>query len=288
MELRKIDLHMHSTVSDGTDTPAEILARVKAIGMSHFALTDHDATRGCAAIIALLQQGDPTFICGAEFSCEDERGKYHILGYGYDLEATSIQNLVQTCHAYRLNKVQQRLDWLRGEHGIVFADQDIQALFALANPGKPHLANMMWQYGHTPTKAAAFEILNRFRGEEKRIRPEMAIQAILNARGIPVLAHPSYGSGDELIIGNEMALRLTRLVEYGLQGVEAFYSGFSKAMQNELLVFTDRYNLYVTAGSDYHGTNKLVQLGDTNLDTVDEYPQGLRRFLQDVTTHTIQ
>lgn len=286
MNTPKLDLHVHSTVSDGTDTPAEILARVKEIGLTYFALTDHDAIEGCAAVIDLLREGDPAFVCGAEFSCEDELGKYHILGYGYDLAATSIRNLVRTCRDYRLSKVQQRLDWLRVEYGFEFARDDVQALFARDNPGKPHIANLMVQCGYAPTKADAFAILNRFRAKEERIRPAVAIKAILEADGIPVLAHPSYGSGDELILGAEMASRLNRLINDGLKGVEAFYSGFAPAMQNEMLAFADRYGLYVTAGSDYHGTNKLVKLGDTNLGSCSECPAGLQRFLQDVAKHS--
>lgn len=282
MKPLRLDLHMHSTVSDGTDTPAEILARVKAIGLTHFALTDHDAVKGCTAVIDLLQSGDPTFICGAEFSCEDALGKYHILGYGYDLQATSILNLVHSCHEYRINKVQQRLDWLQRECGITFEEADRQALFALANPGKPHVANLLFQTGHTASTGEAFSLLNRFKAEEKRIQPEVAIEAILAANGIPVLAHPSYGSGNELIVGEAMEARLVRLLGFGIKGVEAFYSGFSPMLQEALLALASRYDLYVTAGSDYHGTNKLVQLGDTNLPESTVCPDGLRRFLQDV------
>ena len=125
-------------------------------------------------------------------------------------------------------------------------------------------------------------MLGRFEAKEKRIRPEVAIEAILSANGIPVLAHPSYGSGNDLIVGKEMESRITRLRGYGLKGIEAFYSGFSPALQQELLAFAHQYRLYVTAGSDYHGSNKLVQLGDTNLDASNPYPDGLLRFLQDV------
>lgn len=282
MKPSKIDLHMHTTISDGTDTPAEILARVKEVGITHFAVTDHDAIEGCSEIIRLLRKGDPAFICGAEFSCEDEEGKYHILGYGYDMQALSIQALVRTCHEYRLNKVQQRLDWLKKECRFAFDEHDVQALFALRNPGKPHIANMMVQYGYASKKAEAFELINRFKAKEKRIRPEVALEAILGAKGIPVLAHPSYGSGDELIIGKEMEHRLERMIGFGVKGIEAFYSGFSPMMQNELLALAERYNLYVTAGSDYHGDNKSVQLGDTNLSEFTEYPNGLCQFLQDV------
>ena len=83
--MEKIDLHMHSTVSDGTDTPQELLRRVREAGIRLFALTDHDALKGCAMIRKVRSAGDPRLLNGVEFSCQDEQGKYHILGYHYDL-----------------------------------------------------------------------------------------------------------------------------------------------------------------------------------------------------------
>ena len=112
------------------------------------------------------------------------------------------------------------------------------------------------------------------------VAPEEAIDAILQAHGIPVLAHPFYGSGSELILGEEMERRLLRLMDMGIQGVETFYSGFTAKLRGEMLEMAKRYGLYVTAGSDYHGINKIVRLADTGLDEVDEYPEGLKRFLE--------
>ena len=76
--------------------------------------------------------------------------------------------------------------------------------------------------------------------------------------------------------------RLQHLMEYGLAGVEAYYSGFTPRIQNGMLELAEKYDLYVTAGSDYHGSVKLVQLGDTNLEDLSEAPDGMRRFLEDV------
>ena len=94
-DAHKIDLHMHSTVSDGTDTPEELLARVQEAGIELFALTDHDALKGCDMIRKARKPGDPQFLNGVEFSCRDELGKYHILGYGYDPDSPSILNVVE-------------------------------------------------------------------------------------------------------------------------------------------------------------------------------------------------
>ena len=279
----KIDLHMHTTVSDGTDTPAQIIDRVKEAGITLFSVTDHDAAEGGAIIEGALKKGDPAFIYGVEFSCKDEDGRYHILGYGYDPDAESIQNTINVGHGHRMNKLAQRLDFLAEEFGFTFSDEDVKALYALKNPGKPHIGNLMVKYGYAKTKEEAIDnYINKHNSTEKFIRPEEAITAILDADGIPVLAHPSYGRGDELIIGSEMDKRLKKLIGFGLMGVEAFYGDFTPLFQKEILGFAKKYSLYVTAGSDYHGTNKPAVLGDTNLGSRDGYPDGLCRFLSDV------
>ena len=95
-----------------------------------------------------------------------------------------------------------------------------------------------------------------------------------------MLAHPFYGSGDELIIGKDMEDRLKRLLDFGLKGIEAFYSGFSVKLQKDALALADRYDMPVTAGSDYHGKNKLVELGDTGLCEGSEIPIRLARFFE--------
>ena len=278
--IRKIDLHMHTVISDGTDTPEEIITKVREAGIDLFSVTDHDAFRGCELVRDLLTEDDPAFIIGIEFSCKDELGKYHVLGYGYDPSAPAIRTIVTTGHDKRIEKLGLRLDLLRKKFNFVFSAEDIRSLFEYSSPGKPHIANLMVKYGYTESIKDAFDrFLNKASIPNVYIRPEQAIEAILQSGGTPVLAHPSYGSGDELIIGEEMDERLRRLIGFGLQGVEAYYSGFTPKLQEEILGFAEKYGLYVTAGSDYHGTNKLVVLGNNNLEDVSEGPEGLRRFL---------
>lgn len=283
MSIHKIDLHMHSTISDGTDTPEEMLGKVKAAGIDLFSVTDHDAIKACVSIKEILRADCPLFISGVEFSCKDSLGKYHILGYGYDSSAEAICSLVEEGHSSRMKKLGMRLQVLRETFGIEFSDKDTAELYANNNPGKPHIAKLLVKYGFAETVNQAFtDYLNKVKIPNIYIRPEKAISAILESGGIPVLAHPSFGSGDEVIMGGDMDERLQRLIGFGIKGVEAYYSGFSPAMQKEILGFAEKYNLYVTAGSDYHGENKLVMLGDNNLDDVDQAPAGLHRFLEDV------
>lgn len=282
-ELHKIDLHMHSAVSDGTDKPEEILSKVKAAGIGLFSLTDHDAIEGAEVVKEKRGPEDPLFISGVEFSCRDIYGKYHILGYGYDSSAPAINALVKSGHSSRILKLERRLEALRDQFGFQFRDEDVSGLFANNNPGKPHLANLMVKYGYAANKEQAFSAyLNRLKIKNMHFHPEEAISAILESGGIPVLAHPSYGSGDELILGNDLENRLKRLIAFGVQGVEGFYSTFTLQMQDECLGLAEKYDLYVTAGSDYHGKNKMIILGDNNLPDAQKAPRGLQRFLEDV------
>lgn len=276
-----IDLHMHSTVSDGTDPPEALLQRVRAAGIGHFSLTDHDAVQGCARILAVRKPDDPAFLPGVEFSCRDEAGKYHILGYGYDPESKPIQSVVAFGHDLRMKKVRMRLEHLQERFGFSFPEQEIQSLLSQDNPGKPHIGNLMTKLGYADSKEKAIkEYIDRLRIRSDSVRPEQAIQGILASGGIPVLAHPCYGSGDELILGDDLDRRVRKLMDLGLQGVEAFYSGFSEKLRQQVLSLAEKYRLYVTAGSDYHGTNKLVTLGSTGLTETADVPDGLIRFLQ--------
>ena len=275
-----IDLHMHTTVSDGSDAPEEILGLVREAGIDFFAVTDHDAVMGYRRILAVRKENDPRILSGVEFSCKDEKGKYHILGYGYDPDAEAFRSVVNHGHALRMKKTSARLRFLATEFGFVFPEKEIETLLSLSNPGKPHIGNLMVQHGYAETKEQAIrEYIDQLHFRDEYVRPEEAIAGILGAGGVPVLAHPPFGSGNEVIVGEAMDLRLRRLLQFGIAGLECFYSGYTPKLQAEMLGFAEKYHLFVTAGSDYHGRNKLVKLGETGMDSVETIPEGLKRFL---------
>ncbi len=283
-DIRKLDLHMHSAVSDGSDTAEELIAAVKAAGMDLFSLTDHDAISGCNAVRSLLKQGDPAFICGVEFSCRDDEGKYHILGYGYDPVSPYINDVVDTGHDLRMNKAKVRADFVVNELGLKLPEEEIDEFLSLPNPGKPHLGNLLVKYGYAPNMHEAIQrYINKAKTPKAYISPEYAIEGIKKAGGIPVLAHPVFGSGGELIRGDEMDKRLRKLMDFGLEGVEAFYSEFTPDMTEEMISFAVIYGLYVTAGSDYHGKNKTIPIGGHNLEDASFAPEGLISFIEKVT-----
>ena len=147
----------------------------------------------------------------------------------------------------------------------------------------------MVKYDYAPTKEIAIsDYIDQLRLSSEHIHPEDAISGILASGGIPVLAHPCYGSGVELILGEALNERVRRLMKYGLQGLEAFYSGFPESSRSQVLALSERYGLYITAGSDYHGTNKQVALGNTGLCSSQSLPDGLKRFLHRVNSITGQ
>ena len=285
--MKKIDLHTHTIFSDGTDSPSEIIEKARAAGLDLLSVTDHDSIRGGIEIPSLMTQLQPgqriAFIRGVEFSCKDELGKYHILGYGYDPDIPGIAEVVAKGHEMRMQKTNARLAFLEEAFGFKFTEEEVEELLARDNPGKPHIANLMVRHGYASDKKDAISnYINKKKMKNVHVHPQEAIEGVLKSGGIPVLAHPSYGDGDQLIVGEEMEQRLLRLMEFGLKGLEAFYSGFTPKIQSETLLLAERYGLYVTAGSDYHGGNKMIDLGWTNLEDLSEAPPGLLRFLEDV------
>ena len=284
-----IDLHMHSTVSDGTDSPAELLRRVRELGLGLFSLTDHDAVSGCREIASLLRPGDPLFLTGVEFSCRDEEGRYHILGYGSDPDSPDIKALVDAGHGLRIRKVRARLARLEDEYGFSFPPDETAALFRLDNPGKPHIARLMVKHGFSRTIGEAItNYIDRLHLVSEHIRPEAAVSAVIAAGGIPVLAHPVFGDGRQFVAGDALEARILRLADMGLAGVEAYYSGFAPELCREVVSIAERHSLLITAGSDYHGANKSVPLGNTGLRADESPPDGLIRFLKEAGTRLVR
>ena len=274
---------MHTTVSDGTDSPEEILKKVKRAGIDVFSITDHDDIAAFSAIRPVLTKDDPYFLPGVEFSTQDDYGKYHILGYGYDPDHPAICAEASKLHAMRMDKMHVRVGFVRDAFGFTFSEEDLAELMSRRNPGKPHLGNLLVKYGYAKTKEEAIlKYINKGSVPNSHIDPAEAIRVILAAGGVPVLAHAIFGSGEEYIVGSELEFRLEHLMSYGLMGVEAYYSGFTEAMSEGLVYLAEKHDLYITAGSDYHGRIKKVRLGDTGLPSLAEASPNLVRFLEEV------
>ncbi|MBO5572783.1 MAG: PHP domain-containing protein [Clostridium sp.] len=258
--LTHTDLHMHSAYSDGSDTPAEIIEKLRRREITTFALTDHDTIAGCDEMARVVPE-DMTFFRGIEFSCKSDAGKCHILGYAYDPKSPDIREAVAEGERLRDRKFYERLEHLRVQHGIVFDSDEMHWLLSRTSVGKPHIASLLIKRGLVTDIKEAIDLYIDDHGQKMktgntRIPASMAVKAILAAGGIPVWAHPLGGEGERRISAEEFQAQLETLLSYGLQGLECWYSRYTEKEIQGLLGTAQEKGLLVSGGSDYHGKNK--------------------------------
>lgn len=265
----KADLHLHTTASDGSDTPAELVALAQKAGISVISITDHDTIAGSLEALKLTRDGIK-IITGIEFSCNlggEDGFDCHILGYGFDPESSELLAAIEHGRQLRLAKLEARLDYLKRTHGIVFGDEDIAYLRSLNSVARPHLAKILLKDGLVTSISEAFDKYLRGEGfPDDRIDAREAIAAIRAAGGIPVYAHSIGGEREKRLTPDEVEVRISELVGVGLMGLECYYSRYSDRDEQLLLSLAGRYGLLVSAGSDYHGKNKTVELGRLSSD----------------------
>ncbi len=259
-----IDLHMHSTASDGTDSPVEILEKVKEAGIRIFSLTDHDTAEGVKEIMPLIPD-DITFIPGIEFTCLTEAGKCHILGYGYDLKNPAFNALIEEGNSRRKNKLNKRIRFLKEEFGIEFSDDEIAELKTVKSAGKPHIANLLIRRGVAPDKKTAIrDFIEPCKTGTDRLDGTETVKTILEAGGVPVWAHPLGGTGEDPVLPDAFKEQLKVLKKAGLMGLECYYSKYGAEEIGFIQSYASAMNLLLSGGSDYHGKNKTVKLLELN------------------------
>lgn len=260
----RIDLHIHSAASDGTDSPAALLEKIKAAGIGIFALTDHDTISGALEMQKLIS-GDLVFVKGIEFSCITAAGKCHILGYNYDETAPAFRAILEEGKAKRQRKLERRIEFLKENFGIELSPEELAKLRGLNSVGNPHIARLVVARGYAADISEAIQkYLKPCKTEQSRVDGVAAIQAILAAGGTPVWAHPLGGTGEKLLTEEKYAEQLALLKAAGLMGLECYYSRYSAEQVRFLLARAEKNGLYISGGSDYHGLNKAVQLGELN------------------------
>lgn len=270
----RVDLHMHSTASDGTDSPLRLAEKARAAGIGIFALTDHDTVSGAE----LLREQPPegmVFIPGIEFSCRMDSGKCHILGYACGAAHPAFQDALAQGAALRRAKLEKRLAFL-GEKGIRFPEEELERLRRIPSVGKPHLGNLMVRYGYAPDRQRAItEVLNLCPTESSRIAAKTAVGAILASGGVPVWAHPLGGEGERELGPEQFGRMLEELTGYGLMGMECWYSKYQAALCGRLAETAEARGLLVSGGSDCHGTNKSIPPGRLNAEDLEVPPERL-------------
>ena len=264
-----IDLHIHTAASDGSDSPAQLAAKAAAAGLRLFSVTDHDTVDGALEMERLVPEG-VRFVRGVEFSCVSPAGKCHILGYGYDPEHPAFRAALEEGRQLRREKLERRLLRLREEFGIVLTEAERAWLLSRRSPGKPHLGRLLLDRGLAPDLDAAIRTYLRDVPGRDRIGAETAVRAIAASGGLSVWAHPLGGEGEARLTRERFAAQLRMLLEYGIRGLECWYSRYDMADVRFLLEQATIHGLAVTGGSDYHGVNKAgLELGMLNTEGVE-------------------
>lgn len=257
-----IDLHTHSTASDGSLTPAELIREAVKTGLYALALTDHDTVDGNPEAAAEAEKHQLNFIPGVEISCDYEKNVLHILGLWIDFNNDKLKRTLSELVDYRTNRnllITERLN----ELGVDIAYDEVQAVAGNEVVGRPHFAQVLVD------KAAAASFQDAFdrylaRGKpayipKKRLTASQGISLIVEAGGLPCLAHPGQYNIDNTA---DFKAMLTQLIGEGLQAVEVYYSGHSPQETAFYRQIANDFNLAISAGSDFHGQAKPeVKLG---------------------------
>ncbi len=258
-----IDLHVHSNFSDGTLSPQELVDLAMESGLYGFALTDHDTIEGIPVVFDYLDSlkettsgiTTPIVIPGVELSCAFDGPDVHILGLNIDYKSDTLIKRLKACQDSRNERNAKMIKNIRN-CGYDISEEKILELYGDdASITRAHFARYLMDMGYFSTKDEAFAFLS-FDGpvyvKREKLSLENAISLILDAGGHPVLAHPLLYKCDDKKL-NELISYLKTL---GLQGIEAIYSLNSPEDDIYVKSLADKYDLFITGGSDFHGSNK--------------------------------
>ncbi|ARP72184.1 phosphatase [Streptomyces pluripotens] len=271
----RIDLHCHSTASDGTDTPAELMRKAGAAGLDVVALTDHDTTRGYPEAVAALPEG-LTLVTGAELSCRVDGVSMHMLAYLFDPEEPALlaeRELVRDDRIPRAKGVVAKLNAL----GVPVTWEQVERIADGGSVGRPHVATALVELGVVPTVGDAFteEWLadgGRAFVEKHETNPFEAIRLVKSAGGVIVFAHPAAVKRGRTVPED----RIAEMAEAGLDGIEVDHVDHDPEARDRLRGLAKELDLLVTGSSDYHGSRKAVSLGAYTTDP-DVYGEITRR-----------
>lgn len=250
----KIDMHIHSKISDGDYDTKTIIELIKENGIKTFSLTDHDNILGNLEIKNYLSE-DMEFITGVELTAFIEKGELHILGYDIDLNNEELRAELANQDNLARFRVKKLLRYLSEVFEIKFSKEDEEALFnKKGNVGRPEVAKLMIKNGHVSTVREAFakyliEAHSNVKSSVNYLSGEETIKLIKKAGGIPVLAHPIFLQKSL----EELDEYISELKGYGLMGIEVYHSKQNAEYIEALLNIAEKYDLLVSCGSDYHG-----------------------------------
>lgn len=257
-----IDLHIHTNVSDGQYSPAETVRLAAQNGAACIAITDHDTVAGSSEAQCAAKEAGIEYIPGIEISVEGNR-ELHILGYYIDC---AHPGLIKACEDFirlREQRVNRIFVYL-SKNGVPLTEEQLQRHVLQRAAGRPHFARAMVDAGYVASVQEAFD---RFLGTPEfysveRTKPTAreGLQMILDAGGIPVLAHPALLKLDD----EKLEELLSSLTNAGLKGLECYYSKHTPEQVAQYLKYSEKFGLLATAGSDFHGENNKpgIEIGD--------------------------
>lgn len=252
-----LDLHAHSTASDGTDSPAEFVQHGANRGLRALALTDHDTMGGIPEFLSAAQKHGIVGIPGVEVSTEVDGRKLHILGLGIELDrAGPVEQFLKKSRDRRRSRNEELVQLLRDlGHGLELEEVEAEAGGVVV--GRPHFARVLVKKGRVRTVQEAFDILLKDHGPayvpKVKAAPEKVIASIRESGGLAIAAHPHTLAADG---HRSLYRRLELLADWGLDGLEAWHPEVIPSLAEKLVRFAEQRDMVVSAGSDYHGRNK--------------------------------
>jgi predicted metal-dependent phosphoesterase TrpH len=258
-----VDLHTHSTASDGTLAPSQVVREAKLAGLSAMALTDHDTVAGIEEAAAEARGVGIEFLPGIEISCQYPRpGTMHLLGYGIDPGSRVLHETLRRLVEARDERNQRVIEALQ-QQGVAITPEEVRAASGGGVIGRPHIAQVLVNKGYVSSVRDAFKQYLGQGGsayfDKEMFTPRRAIELVRKAGGIPVLAHPVQLKKENFA---QLTSAIKDLADMGLGGVEVIHSDHRESLIHELAELAERFGLLQTGGSDFHGANKPhIKLG---------------------------
>lgn len=256
-----IDLHAHSSVSDGTETPAELVAAGVAAGLGVLAITDHDSTAGWGQAYVAADGTGLELVPGIELSTQLDYASVHILGYLVDPDDPDLMEATAAIRSERLHRAESMVARIGRDYALEWDDVLAQSTPG-ATIGRPHIADALVARGHVSDRSAAFRTILHWQGGYYRPHeappPVEGVRLITEAGGIAVIAHPG-ARGPQRVLSDA---RMRALVDAGLFGLEIDHRDNPPASRGHWTELADRFGLVTTGSSDYHGVGKPNRLGE--------------------------
>ncbi len=253
--MSKVDLHLHSTVSDGKLSPTDVVRKSAESGLTVIALADHDSVDGITPALAAAKAFPQLkVIPGVEISTDVPKGEVHVLGYFIDYTDHKLKTTLERMRHSRRERAYGMVTKL-GKLGIHIEWQRVQEIAGSGSIGRPHIAQAMLEKGYIISIKEAFTKYISRDGpayvEREKMTPQEAVALLLRTDGLPVLAHP--------LTINDPETMVIELKAAGLVGIEAYYNDYTADEISKLVSLADRHGLITTGGSDYHGLDNTTE-----------------------------